>query len=78
MSFSCSCRFPVHVVFLFMSFSRNKTNVQELFKMFDIDRDGVLTFKEFERLTGVLGRTGYSLFYVSIQQKSSEWCAGIV
>jgi len=49
-----------------MSFSRNKTNVQELFKMFDIDRDGVLTFKEFERLTGVLGRTGYSLFYVSI------------
>ena len=46
--------------------------------MFDIDRDGVLTFKEFERLTGVLGRTGYSLFYVSIQQKSSEWCAGIV
>ena len=46
--------------------------------MFDIDRDGVLTFKEFERLTGVLGRTGYSLFYVSIQRKSSEWCAGIV
>ena len=32
--------------------------VQELFKMFDTDRDGVLTFKEFERLTGVLGRTG--------------------
>ncbi len=32
--------------------------MQELFKMFDNDRDGVLSLKEFERLMGVLGRAG--------------------
>ena len=32
--------------------------MQELFKMFDGDRDGVLSLKEFERLMGVLGRAG--------------------
>ena len=36
--------------------------LQELFKMFDNDRDGVLSIKEFERLMGVLGRAGQLLF----------------
>ncbi len=41
--------------------------MQELFKMFDNDRDGVLSLKEFERLMGVLGRAGskFSLSYTS-------------
>ncbi len=39
--------------------------MQELFKMFDNDRDGVLSLKEFERLMGVLGRAG-SKFSLSI------------
>lgn len=32
--------------------------LQELFRMFDNDKDGVLSLKEFEKILSVLGRSG--------------------
>ena len=32
--------------------------LQELFKMFDNDKDGILSIKEFEKILSVLGRSG--------------------
>ena len=36
----------------------NFDELQELFKMFDNDKDGVLSLKEFEKILSVLGRSG--------------------
>ena len=36
--------------------------LQELFKMFDNDKDGILSIKEFEKILSVLGRSGIYLF----------------
>ena len=36
--------------------------LQELFKMFDNDKDGILSIKEFEKILSVLGRSGINLF----------------
>ena len=40
--------------------------LQELFRMFDNDKDGVLSLKEFEKILSVLGRSGKSMLLVRI------------
>ena len=39
----------------------NFDELQELFKMFDNDKDGILSIKEFEKILSVLGRSGMML-----------------
>ena len=39
----------------------NFDELQELFKMFDNDKDGILSIKEFEKILSVLGRSGKML-----------------
>ena len=39
----------------------NFEELQELFRMFDNDKDGVLSLKEFEKILSVLGRSGGAL-----------------
>ena len=39
----------------------NFEELQELFKMFDNDKDGILSLKEFEKILSVLGRSGRNL-----------------
>ena len=36
----------------------NFEELQELFRMFDNDKDGILSLKEFEKILSVLGRSG--------------------
>ena len=38
----------------------NFEELQELFRMFDNDKDGILSLKEFEKILSVLGRSGES------------------
>lgn len=45
----------VHICF------RSLQELQALFRMFDNDKDGVLSIKEFEKVLGVLGRSGHKL-----------------
>ena len=47
--------------------------LQELFRMFDNDKDGVLSLKEFEKILSVLGRSGKtSSLTIRIYQLSSQ------
>ena len=39
--------------------------LQELFKMFDMDRDGVLALGEFEKVLSLLGQSGKEAKYIS-------------
>ena len=39
----------------------NFEELQELFRMFDNDKDGILSLKEFEKILSVLGRSGRNL-----------------
>ena len=39
--------------------------LQELFKMFDMDRDGVLALGEFEKVLSLLGQSGMETKYIS-------------
>ena len=41
----------------------NFDELQELFKMFDNDKDGILSMKEFEKILSVLGRSGKINFF---------------
>ena len=38
----------------------NFEELQELFRMFDNDKDGILSLKEFEKILSVIGRSGMS------------------
>ena len=38
--------------------------LKTIFIMFDMDKDGVLSLKEFERLMSCLGRAGFSLYFL--------------
>ena len=39
--------------------------LQELFKMFDMDRDGVLALGEFEKVLSLLGQSSKKASYIS-------------
>ena len=44
----------------------NFDELQELFKMFDNDKDGILSLKEFEKILSVLGRSGINLDFINL------------